>query len=68
MTKKNKDQSNFQWYIATTYSGREDSVVRDLQAKIKALNLDEDVKTIRVFKEKQRWTIFIWRLIKRIIL
>lgn len=52
MTKKNKEQSNFQWYIATTYSGREDSVVRDLQAKIKALNLDEDVKTIRVFKVK----------------
>ena len=52
MNKKNNDQNNFQWYIATTYSGREDSVVRDLQAKIKALNLDEDVKTIRVFKVK----------------
>lgn len=48
----NNDEKKYQWYIATTYSGREDSVVRDLQAKIKSLNLDDAVKTIRTFKEK----------------
>lgn len=50
--KQNSNISKYQWYIATTYSGREDSVVRDLHAKIKSLNLLEYVKTIRTFKTK----------------
>lgn len=44
---------NYQWYIATTYSGREDSVVNDLLAKIKSLDLDKDVSRICTFKTKK---------------
>lgn len=45
--------NKYLWYIATTYSGREDSVVQDLISKIKALDLDQFVKAIKVVKVKK---------------
>ena len=45
--------NKYLWYIATTYSGREDSVVDDLISKIKALDLDQFVKAIKVVKVKK---------------
>lgn len=45
--------NKYLWYIATTYSGREDSVVSDLISKIKALDLDQFVKAIKVVKVKK---------------
>lgn len=45
--------NKYLWYIATTYSGREDSVVEDLISKIKALDLDQFVKAIKVVKVKK---------------
>ena len=54
---KNKELDNqdnkYLWYIATTYSGREDSVVQDLISKIKALDLDQFVQAIKVVKVKK---------------
>lgn len=51
--KKNDNVGKYQWYIATTYSGREDSVVNDLLAKIKSLDLDKDVSRICTFKTRK---------------
>ncbi len=54
MAKKDNLMDQSQWYVITTISGNEDSVVQNLKSKIKAYKLDDLIQDIKVIKEETK--------------